>query len=260
MTHEYNPDCNYNFMKKTFIFGLLALSLIAAEKPQTPNTLTTQEKKDGWKLLFDGKTTNGWRGAYKDKFPEKGWNITDGQLTIQQSDGSESQSFGDIVTDGEYSDFDLMFDFKLTEGANSGLKYFVVEESPKPKGSAFGLEFQVLDDDKHPDAKMGRNGNRTVGSLYDLIPASGKKANAIGEWNTGRVLSKGKHVEHWLNGKKVVEYERGSEQFRELVAMSKYKAPEYNAHGRFGEAAKGHILLQDHGNRVFYRNMKIKAL
>ncbi|GAB3033446.1 3-keto-disaccharide hydrolase [Spirosoma pulveris] len=247
-------------MKKTFIFGLLALSLIAAEKPQAPNTLSVQEKKDGWKLLFDGKTTNGWRGAYKDKFPEKGWSITDGQLTIQQSDGSESQSFGDIVTDGEYGDFDLVFDFKLTEGANSGVKYYVVEESPKPKGSAFGLEFQVLDDDKHPDAKMGRNGNRTVGSLYDLIPASGKKANPIGEWNTGRVISKGKHVEHWLNGKKVVEYERGSEQFRELVAMSKYKAPEYNAHGRFGEAAKGHILLQDHGNRVFYRNMKIKAL
>lgn len=249
-----------NIMKKTFILGLLALSLIAAEKPQAPNTLTAQEKKDGWKLLFDGKTTNGWRGAYKDKFPEKGWSVTDGLLTIQQSDGSESQSFGDIVTDGEYSDFDLMFDFKLTEGANSGVKYYVVEESPKPKGSAFGLEFQVLDDDKHPDAKMGRNGNRTVGSLYDLIPASGKKANPIGEWNTGRVVSKGKHVEHWLNGKKVVEYERGSEQFRELVAMSKYKAPEYNAHGRFGEAAKGHILLQDHGNRVFYRNMKIKAL
>ncbi|GAB4026670.1 3-keto-disaccharide hydrolase [Spirosoma koreense] len=247
-------------MKQFMLTGLLLTALVAAQSPQTPNTLTAQEKKDGWKLLFDGKTTSGWRGAYADKFPAKGWSVSNGLLTIQQSDGSESQSFGDIVTDGEYSDFDLMFDFKLTEGANSGVKYFVVEESPKPKGSAFGLEFQVLDDDKHPDAKLGRNGNRTVGSLYDLIPATSKQAKPIGEWNTGRVVSKGKHVEHWLNGKKVVEYERGSEQFRELVAMSKYKAPAYNAHGRFGEAPKGHILLQDHGNQVSYRNIKIKTL
>jgi hypothetical protein len=247
-------------MKALFFSGLLLTIFLAAEKPQTPNTLTAKEKSEGWKLLFDGKTTKGWRGAYKETFPEKGWAIEDGMLTIQKSDGSESQSFGDIVTDGEYSDFDLTFDFKLTEGANSGVKYFVVENYPKPKGSAFGLEFQVLDDDKHPDAKLGRNGNRTVGSLYDLIPASGKKANPIGEWNTGRVLSKGKHVEHWLNGKKVVDYERGSDAFRADVAMSKYKAPDYNTNGRFGEAEKGHILLQDHGDRVYYRNIKIKAL
>jgi len=247
-------------MKQFILVGLVLTTLLAAEKPQAPNTLTAQEKKEGWKLLFDGKTSNGWRGAYKDKFPEKGWNVSDGMLTIQQSNGSESESFGDIVTTGEYSDFDLVFDFKLTEGANSGLKYFVVEQTPKPKGSAYGLEYQVLDDDKHPDAKMGRDGNRTVGSLYDLIPAKNKKANPIGEWNTGRIISKGKHVEHWLNGTKVVEYERGSEHFRELVAMSKYKAPSYNANGRFGEAPKGHILLQDHGNNVSFRNMKIKEL
>ncbi len=247
-------------MKIIALASCLIGLLIAAEKPQTPNTLTDKEKKDGWKLLFDGKSTTGWRGAYKDKFPDKGWNVEDGMLVIQKSDGSESQSFGDIVTDAEYSDFDLMFEFKLTDGANSGVKYFVVEQQPKPKGSAFGLEFQVLDDDKHPDAKLGRDGNRTVGSLYDLIPASGKKANPIGEWNTGRVVSKGDHVEHWLNGKKVVEYDRGSEKFREAVAMSKYKAPEYNANGRFGEATKGHILLQDHGDRVAYRSMKIKTL
>jgi hypothetical protein len=247
-------------MKTLFVTAVLALGLIAAEKPQTPNTLTTKEKKEGWQLLFDGKTSKGWRGAYADKFPEKGWLIEDGLLTISKTDGSESTHFGDIVTDGEYRDFDLMFDFKLTDGANSGLKYFVVEEKPKPKGSAYGLEFQVLDDDKHPDAKLGRNGNRTVGSLYDLIPAKDKKANPIGEWNTGRVVSKGSHVEHWLNGKKVLEYERGSEEFRKLVGLSKYSAASYNAHGRFGEAPTGHILLQDHGDRVSFRNMKIKAL
>lgn len=247
-------------MKQLILTGLLLTTLLAAETQPTPNTLTAQEKKEGWTLLFDGKTTNGWRGAYSSTFPAKGWNVANGLLTIQKSDGSESQSFGDIVTTGEYSDFDLVFDFRLTDGANSGLKYFVVEHSPKPKGSAFGLEYQVLDDDKHPDAKLGRNGNRTVGSLYDLMPASGKKANPIGEWNTGRVVSKGKHVEHWLNGKQVLDYERGGEKFRELVAMSKYKAPEYNANGRFGEASKGHILLQDHGDQVSYRNIKIKTL
>ena len=245
---------------KPFIIGSLLLTLFAFDNPQTPNTLTDQEKRDGWKLLFDGKSTTGWRGAYKQSFPEKGWTVANGLLTIQKSNGSESQSFGDIVTDAEYSDFDLMFDFKLAEGANSWVIFFVVEHQPKPKGSAYGLEFQVLDDDRHPDAKLGRDGDRTVGSLYDLMPAKGKKASPIGEWNTGRVLSKGKHVEHWLNGKKVVEYERGSDDFRKLVAMSKYAAPDYNANGRFGEAAKGHILLQDHGEQVSYRNIKVKTL
>lgn len=246
-------------MKHLLSIGLLMIGLVAAEAPQAPNTLTPQEKRDGWKLLFDGKTTNGWRGAYKESFPEHGWTVENGLLTIQKSNGSESQSFGDIVTNDEYADFDLMFDFRLSEGANSGVKYFVVESKPKPRGSAFGLEFQVLDDDKHPDAKLGRDGDRTVGSLYDLITAKDKKINPIGEWNTGRVLSKGKHVEHWLNGKKVVEYERGSDDFRKLVAMSKYAAPDYNANGHFGEASKGHLLLQDHGEQVSYRNIKVKT-
>lgn len=224
------------------------------------NTLTDEEKNNGWKLLFDGKTTTGWRGAYKETFPEKGWVVEDGNLTIIASDGSESASYGDIVTTGEYGNFELSFEFKLTEGANSGVKYFVVEHQPKPKGSAFGLEYQVLDDDKHPDAKMGSNGNRTVGSLYDLIPAKDKQINPVGEWNHGRIVVQGNHVEHWLNGKKVLEYERGSAAFRDLVAKSKYAAPEYNNNGRFGEAPKGHILLQDHGNKVSYRNIKIREL
>ncbi|GAA4457369.1 hypothetical protein GCM10023189_27940 [Nibrella saemangeumensis] len=247
-------------MKNLLIAAGALLLLIAAEKPQAPNTLTNAEKKAGWKLLFDGKTTNGWRGAYKETFPTGGWSVEDGTITIEKADGRESRNAGDIVTTGEYGDFDLTFEFKLTEGANSGLKYFVAEHTPKPAGSAYGLEYQVLDDDKHPDAKMGRNGNRTVGSLYDLIPATEKAAKPIGEWNQARVLSKGSHVEHWLNGKKVVEYERGSEAFRQLVGQSKYKAASYNTNGRFGEAPKGHILLQDHGDKVSFRNLKIREL
>jgi hypothetical protein len=233
---------------------------MASSATDQMNVLTEEEKNNGWKLLFDGKTTNGWRGAYKDTFPEKGWVVEDGTLSILASDGSESASYGDIVTEEEFDNFELSFEFKLTEGANSGVKYYVVEQQPKPKGSAFGLEYQVLDDDKHPDAKMGSNGNRTVGSLYDLIPAQDKQVNPIGEWNQARIVSQGNKVEHWLNGKKVVEYERGSQAFRDLVAKSKYAAPEYNANGRFGEASKGHILLQDHGNKVSYRNIKVRAL
>ncbi|WP_128546117.1 3-keto-disaccharide hydrolase [Larkinella soli] len=243
-----------------FLLSAGLVMLLAAEKPQSPNTLTNKEKKEGWKLLFDGKTAKGWRGAYKDRFPEGGWSVEDGTLTIAKTDGRESRNAGDIVTEEEFGDFDLTFEFRLTEGANSGLKYYVVEHQPKPAGSAYGLEYQVLDDARHPDAKMGRNGNRTAGSLYDLIPAQNKVVNPIGEWNQARVFSKGSHVEHWLNGRKVVAYERGSEEFRKLVGMSKYSAASYNANGRFGEAPKGHLLLQDHGDRVSFRNIKIKTL
>jgi hypothetical protein len=248
-------------LKRIAPVALLVATLIQpATKPNVPNTLTKQEQREGWKLLFDGKTTAGWRGAYKDSFPAKGWSVSEGTLSVQKTDGSESQNFGDIVTTGEYSQFDLRFDFKLSEGANSGVKYFVAEHVPKPAGSAFGLEFQVLDDARHPDAKKGRDGNRTVGSLYDLMTAQNKQVNPIGQWNSGRVLVQGSHVEHWLNGRKVIEYERGSEAFRGLVAQSKYAAPEYNANGRFGEAPKGHILLQDHGDYVAFRNIKIKVI
>ena len=221
------------------------------------NELTDLEKKNGWKLLFDGKTSNGWVGAYKNTFPEKGWNIKDGILTIQKSDGSESNSFGDIVTTEMYSAFDLAFDFKITEGANSGVKYFVTL-SEGNKGSAIGLEYQILDDIKHPDAKQGIDGNRTLASLYDLIKAN-KQPRFVrkpGEWNQGRVVVyPDNRVEHYINGVKVVEYVRGSKEYRDLVAISKYKVWE-----NFGEAKEGRILLQDHGDEVSYKNIKIKPL
>lgn len=217
--------------------------------------LKDQEKQEGWQILFDGKKMDKWRGAYLDSMPAKGWAVENGELVVLPSTGAESTNGGDIITKEQYSNFELVLEAKLTDSANSGIKYFVVERKPKPQGSAIGLEFQLLDDEKHPDAKMGKNGNRTISSLYDLITAQGKKASPIGEWNTVRILSKDKHVEHWLNGTKVVDYERGSPEFRKLVAASKYKTFE-----NFGESEKGHILLQDHGNKVFFRNIKIKIL
>ena len=222
-----------------------------------PNKLTPYEEKSDWKLLFDGKTSTGWVGAYKNSFPDKGWEMKDGLLKVLSSNGSESTNGGDIVTQKEYTAFDLSFDFKLTDGANSGIKYFVTL-SEKNSGSAIGLEYQLLDDVLHPDAKLGRDGNRTLGSLYDLIKAQKTERffRKPGNWNTGRVIVyPNNHVEHYLNGVKVLEYDRGSQAFRDLVAQSKYKI-----WPNFGEAEKGHILIQDHGNEVSFRSIKIREL
>lgn len=222
-----------------------------------PNNLSAPEKADGYSLLFNGKSVDQWRGAYKTAMPEKGWVIENGLLSVVPSEGKESANGGDIVTKKEYGAFELKFDFKLTEGANSGVKYFVTEKENN-KGSAIGLEYQILDDERHPDAKLGVNGNRTLGSLYDLI-TSKKIPNSqhkIGEWNQGMIrVYPNNRVEYWLNAYKILEYQRGSPEFLDLVAKSKYKDwPD------FGMAKQGHILLQDHGNAVSFRSLKIKEL
>jgi hypothetical protein len=241
--------------------ALVALSLLATSVSiaQTLNTLTKAEAAQGWHLLFDGKTSSGWRSTHGPNFPASGWQVKDGMISITEHGGEEGGNAGDIITTRKYSNFELSVDFRITPGANSGIKYFVdLDMTPghAGHGSAIGFEYQILDDALHPDAKKGQNGDRTVGSLYDMIPAAANKpVKPIGEWNTARIVVRGAHGEHWLNGVKVVEYDRFTPEFRKLVAGSKY-----HVYPGFGEAHSGYLLLQDHGFPVDFRNIKIREL
>jgi 3-keto-disaccharide hydrolase len=237
------------------IFVTILAILAFPQKTQIVNQLSNAEKNAGWRLLFDGKSFTGWRGFHSDKVPE-GWAIEDGAIKKTPANGMLGKAGGDLITVDEFSNFELSLEWKLSPGGNSGIKYLVTESQPPSGKSAVSFEYQVLDDLKHPDAKAGIDGNRTAGALYDLIPpANTRKVKPIGEFNEVRIIVRGNHIEHWLNGVKVVEFDRSSADFKERLAKSKFK----NIKG-FGEATKGHVLLQDHGNAVWYRNIKIRNL
>ena len=221
-----------------------------------PNNLDPEEKAQGWRLLWDGKTGKGWRSAQGGAFPAKGWSLAGGELAVQPKGGG-----GDIMTDEEFSAFELQMDFKVSEGANSGIFYYLTAAHDPASNAPLGLEYQILDDEHHPDAKLGIDGNRTLASLYDILPRGTLMTNVgikpvVGAWQHARIVARADGtVEHWLNEVKVLEFKRGSDDFRAHVAASKFKSTP-----GFGEAPKGRILLQDHGDAVSYRSIKIRAL
>jgi hypothetical protein len=228
-----------------------------AMAPANANTLTDAEKQAGWILLFDGRTMTGWRGYKKTaaagatgaiKEANGRWTVQNGAICLPAGSGQDTHGERDIITDKTYKSFDLKWQWKIASAGNSGLKYFVTEKHD----SAIGHEYQMIDDDRHPDAKIGPH--RTTGAFYDVIPpdAAAKKVKPIGEWNESRVVVTGNHVEHWLNGAKVVEYTLESAELKAQIAKSKFAAID-----DFDKALDAHLLLQDHGNEVCIRGIKI---
>jgi hypothetical protein len=222
-----------------------------------PNDLHAEEAAQGWRLLWDGKSAKGWRSTSAEEFPSQGWSMANGELSVKPKGGG-----GDIMTEEEFGAFELQMEFKVSAGANSGIFYYLTSPLVDPTSRApNALEYQILDDERHPDAKNGKDGNRTLASLYDLYPRAKLMTNVgigpkIDVWQHARIVSRSDGtVEHWLNGVKVLEFQRGSADYRARVAASKFKdAP------AFGEAPKGRISLQDHGDAVSFRSIKIKPL
>ena len=223
----------------TLLWGTAGPAAESADDPLHP--LTAAESATGWKLLFDGRTTRGWRGFNKPEFPAQGWVVENGSLKHVANGGG-----GDIISLERFRDFELEWDWRIPAGANNGLKYFITEE----RRSAIGHEYQLIDD------SLVKEGKASTASFYDVLPPrADKPRKPSGEWNHSRVLARGNHVEHWLNQVKVLEYEMGSDEVKAAIARSKFK----NVPG-FGLPLKGHILLTDHHDEASFRNLKIREL
>jgi hypothetical protein len=229
---------------------------VATSDSGAPNTLSQDERAQGFELLFDGVSTRGWRGLREERIAGDRWKVEKGVLSALAPPPGEAERNDDIITLRSISSFELRAEFRLSPGANSGIKYFLRKDAAADSGqSSVGHEYQILDDAGHPDAKAGIAGNRTLASLYDILPArADKPRRPVGEWNEAKIVVRGRHVEHWLNGAKVLEFERGSDDFKAHLATSKHKVwPGY------GEEKEGRILLQHHGGGVSYRSIRIRA-
>jgi len=254
-----------------FVLSLLSGVVIPNEGPtvkaaaaeEAPiNQLTSEEKAQGWILLFDGATFDGWRGLGRADVPEKHWVIEDGAIkkvpdgdVPLQADGQPLEG-GDLMTVETFRDFELVFEWKISPGGNSGVKYNVSEEmstAKPPRYAALGFEYQTLDDDVHLDAKNGPN--RTAAALYDLVAPEEKTLKPVGAFNRAKIIFKGSHGEHWLNGVRVLAYDLGTPRMIGFLACSKYK----DIPG-FADKRAGHVVLQDHTDAAWFRNIKIRRL
>jgi len=233
---------------------MVSCSKKSGEEENAMNKLTEQEIEEGWTLLFDGETTNGWRGYNKESFPEQGWEVVDGTLHCIGSGRGEAGSGGDIITEKRFKNFELKLEWKIAEGGNSGIFYLAQEKPGEPIWHN-APEMQVLDNERHMDANLGKNGNRQAGALYDLIPAEPQTTKPAGEWNQVKIYCEKGLVVHYMNGEKILEYHLWTPDFKKLIGESKF-----NEYSDFAEYDEGHIGLQDHGDDVWYRNIKIREL
>lgn len=239
--------------KIIFLLGIAFLAVQCVNKAGQQDAAAPTEEA-AWTILFDGSGTDAWRDTKSEYFPEQGW-VTEGDVLTVLGEKEDQPGGHDIVSKKRYGNFELELEAKITEGGNSGVKYVVTDAFPGKEGNFLGLEFQLIDNEKHPDAVLGRDGNHKMAGLYDLIPpAEDLTIHPPGEWNKIRIKLDGTKVEHWLNDEKALEYDRKSLAFRELVSLSKYKDLE-----NFGELDEGHILLQGHGDDVSFRNIKIRT-
>ena len=228
---------------------------VITETVQRPNTLSEQELADGWVLMFNGLTSDGWRSHNGEDFPENGWEVTDGTIHVLGSGRGEAGGGGDILFDKKFSNFELSLEWKVSEGGNSGI-FYLAQEVPGDPVWKSAPEMQILDNERHPDGKLGVDGNRAAGALYDLIPGNFEAVNPAGEWNHAKVLVYKGTVVHTMNGENVLEYHLWTDDWKNMVANSKFKDYE----DFVNPATEGYIVLQDHGDDVWFRNIKIRKL